>query len=586
MGPLRLGDFVGVVRGELIGPATDIEIEHPATHSSRIHSGAAFFALPGSRADGHDFVGSAARNGAAAAVVKAGRLNEEIRAAGIPIVAVDDPLRALQRLAAWWRRSLDTRFVAVVGSIGKTVTKDCLVHLLSARRPVYGTPGSYNSQLGVPLAILGCPRTAETAVIEVAVSDPGEMGRLAAVVQPDDVVLTNVGTRWRYRFADRRAQMRELLQIAADRPLVLGEADAELRAAAEEIASAVQVVGASPGLPAFTRRRRDRDADIAVTFPDGQTASLVVRTPSVEILDDVELAVSAAWRLGLDPAAIGEALADYTPTSTRMEIWPSPSGVTLVRDAATPDPMAVGAAVRAAKRLERHGGRTVVVLGPPAGTWGAQAAADLAHALVSERADEVLAVVAGADDRLVRVTDQLEGRLPVRLFAEMDELRRHLVDGLGPGDVCLVQSPPGRGIGDLSSSIAEAMAPTRLYLDLAALEENVTTFRRLVGPKVRILAMVKALAYGTDPVAMAQALAHGDDAVALTLDLQESGVDCLGVSNADEGVALRRAGVTVPILVMLGTEAELDKMVRYSLTPLLYSETMVAAVTTLAKDGV
>ncbi|MGH9224993.1 MAG: alanine racemase [Acidimicrobiales bacterium] len=116
------------------------------------------------------------------------------------------------------------------------------------------------------------------------------------------------------------------------------------------------------------------------------------------------------------------------------------------------------------------------------------------------------------------------------------------------------------------------MAPTRLYLDLSAMEENVTIFRRLVGPSVRIMAMVKALAYGTD-------------AQAVSLGLHDSGVDWLGVGNADEGIALRGAGVTLPILVMLGTEDEVEKLVRHRLTPLVYSEAMLAAITGVAKEA-
>ena len=567
MDRLTLPELAGIVGGRVVAGAAaevavDVAVADVATHSSRIRSGAAFFALPGTRADGHQFVRAAARNGAAVAVVDAARLTDEIGTSGIPIVAVEDPLRALQRLAAWWRRSLDhTRVVAVAGSIGKTVTKDCLVHLLTARGGVYGTSGSYNSQLGVPLAILDCPKTAATAVIEVAVSDPGEMAHLAGVVAPDDVVLTNVGTRWRRRFASRAQQIDELLVIAHGRSILLGQPDDDLVGAARSVAAATRIHGVSPDLPVFTRTRREPGAaDVKIAFPNGPRVVITVHTPSDEILSDVELAVSAAWLLGVDAGSVGAALEDYTPTSTRMEIWRSPTGVTLVRDVATPDPIAVGSAVRAAKRLTSDGGRTVLVLGPPAPTWDAEAVADLAHALVAERVDEILGL-AGPPT----AGTELDSLLPVRRFGSTDELRRHLVDELTVGDVCLVQSPPGSPIGDLSSSLVEAMAPTRLYLDLSAMEENVATFRRFVGRDVQIMAMVKALAYGTD-------------AFATSFGLQESGIDSLGVSGADEGVALRRAGVNLPIVVMLGTPDEVAKMVRYRLTPLVYSEAMLAAV--------
>jgi len=568
MDRLSLPELVEVAGATAVGNArAGVMVEHVATHSSRIRSGAAFFALRGARTDGHEYVDAAARNGAVVAVVEASQLHRAAESSGIPLVAVDDPLRALQRLAAWWRRRLDARVVAVAGSVGKTVTKDCLVHVLSAAGgDVYGTSGSYNSQLGVPLAILDCPRSATLAVIEVAVSDPGEMAHLAAVVAPDDVVLTNVGTRWRRRFADRSTQIGELLAIAHGRPVLLGQDDAEVAAVASAVAAAVRVHGRSPDLPRFERSRREpATARVKVVFPDGAAESITVHTPSDEILDDVELAVSAAWLLGAPAESIATALEDYTPTSTRMEIWRSPTGVTLVRDVATPDPIAVRSAVRTAQRLTSEGSRTVLVLAQPETAWDDAALADLAHVLAAEHVDEIL----GLDGAPTAAT--LDGLVPVRRFPSADELRSHLVDKLAVGDVCLVQSPPGRRIGDLSSSLVEAMAPTRLYVDLSAMQENVTTFRRLVGPGVQIMAMVKALAYGTD-------------ALAASLGLHESGIDWLGVSGADEGVALRRAGVNLPVVVMLGTPDEVAKMARHRLTPLVYSEPMAAAVSRLARE--
>lgn len=119
-----------------------------------------------------------------------------------------------------------------------------------------------------------------------------------------------------------------------------------------------------------------------------------------------------------------------------------------------------------------------------------------------------------------------------------------------------------------SGASLEAMAPTRLYVDLATVQENLAAIRGLVGPEVAVMAMVKALGYGTD-------------AVHVGLALRQAGVDRLGVASADEGVALRRAGIDLPIVVMLGTAPELAKMVEHDLTPMIYSPEMFAAVRAL-----
>lgn len=589
MDPLPVTELVAALEGRLIRgePPDGALVEHVSTHSGRIRPGTAFFALAGTRADGHDYLDAAARHGAAALVVRADRADraKEILAspaAGdgrVPVVAVDDPLHALQRLAGWWRVQLAARVVAVVGSIGKTVTKDALVRALGARLTVYGTPGSYNSQLGVPLAVLDCPRTASVAVIEVAVSEPDEMSRIAAFLQPDDVILTNVGTRWRYHFTDRAHQLRELLTAASALPaggrLLLGEPAEDLVAAAGGTSGTVLLHRQSSALPGFARERQDpRSTWLDVSFPSGEAGRILVGTASEELLRDVELAISAAWMLGVEGGAILSELSEYTPTATRREIWRSPSGVTLVREVATPDPISLASAVRAARSLTRLSGRTVVVVAPSAGGRADEAARRVRETLVDEGADEMLTVEpgssAGADGRAPPGRGP-GGIPPVHSFDTVDDLRRHLVESLRFGDVCLVQSPPGSGIGELARSLVEAMAPTRLYIDLSAMEENVATFRRLVGPCVRLMAMVKALAYGTD-------------ALALSLSLHVSGVDWLGVAGADEGIDLRRAGVDLPILVMMGNDDEIEKMIRYRLTPMLYSPAMVAAACRYAEE--
>ncbi len=576
MDPVSLAELVDIVGGDLGGrPAPPGVVEAATIHSERIHRASAFFALPGSRSDGHRFVGDAFANGAVAAVVVGGRVPPEV-AAGGALVEVDDPLRALQALAAWWRRRLRAEVVAVVGTNGKTVTKDALVHFAGYRRRVYGSPGSYNSQVGVPLAVLACPADCELAVVEAAVSEPGEMARLEEVVRPDHVVVTNLGSRWSSHFADRATHAAEILDMARRlRPgswVLVGE-DAPELAAAPVGAARCLVTGSAPDLPGFGPAARVPEGlGMEVAFPDGTAGVVIARTPSDAVLADVRTAITAATLLGVGGADLLEAAGAYVPTSSRTEIWRSPAGVTVVRDVATPDPIALRSAVRAAVRLAGPGRRTAVVLTETLDHPSRESAAAFAAAVVSEGASALWGLAVPSHRVVAEAASTLGPGVDVRLALDLGRLRGILLGELGAGDVVLVQSPRERGVGDLSVALMESMAPTRLYLDLAAVEDNVTAFRRLVGPSVRIMGMVKALAYGTD-------------AAAVSGVLQEAGVDALGVSGADEGVALRRSGISAPILVLLGTASEMAKMLRYRLTPLVYGAEMLEAVLAAGKRG-
>jgi alanine racemase len=587
MDALTASLFKEIIAGTSVGGEHPV-IRHVSTHSRRIHSGSAFFAIDGNRAKGHSFASQALQNGAAVAVVRAGALEPEPAIAD-RVIEVDDPLTALQRLAGWWRSQITGQIVAVVGGNGKTVTKDALAHLLAEERSVYASPGSYNSKLGVPLALLGCPRDCEVGIFELAISEPGEMATLQRMVRPNHVVMTNLGARWRSNFDDRSHQAREMLASCAEISdggwLLLGQSDETIDQAASDTCNCRRLVaGDASQLPTFQAARYAREGLLVQAhFPDGESGTLNVRTPSEEILADVQLAASAAWLLGAKPSSLLTALSDYRPTSTRMEIWRSPAGITLIRDVATPDPIALGSAIRAAKRLAGGEGRTVVVLADQLQPPEQEAIRELVQTLEAERIDAVYAVRGPFPDALASAAGSHAEEpvdavavpvdaMAVHLFATTDELRVRLLEDLRVGDVALVQSPPSAPIDDLSTELIGSMAPTRLYLDLSAIEENVSTFRRIVGPSVQVMGMVKALAYGTDGVTVASCL-------------ESSGIDRLGVSNADEGVALRQAGIALPILVMLGTGRDLERMLRHRLTPLIYSEEMLEAVLGLSSTA-
>ncbi|HEY1451015.1 MAG TPA: UDP-N-acetylmuramoyl-tripeptide--D-alanyl-D-alanine ligase, partial [Solirubrobacteraceae bacterium] len=390
-------------------PAPQAAIHHLSTHSRRINRGSAFFAIAGERADGHDFAAEALENGAAVVVVREGT-GERRHVQSGRAIEVDDPLKALQRLAAWWRTQIAGRVVAVVGSNGKTITKDALEHLLADGRRVYASPGSYNSKLGVPLALLACPRECDVAVLELAVTEPGEMAVLAQITRPDHVVMTNLGARWRSNFPGREQQALEMLGCCEDLPsdgwLLLGEDDTEIERATSRFAIPRRLVrGEDTDLPTFGQPRAVAGGlRVALQLPVGDSVELNVGTHSEEILADVELATGAAWLLGVESAQLLAAAADYVPSATRMETWRSPSGVTLIRDVATPDPIALAAGVRAARRAVATGGRMVVVLADRVELVADGGVQELTRVLEAEAVDAVYALRGPFPEALARAT--------------------------------------------------------------------------------------------------------------------------------------------------------------------------------------
>jgi Alr-MurF fusion protein len=591
--PLPLDRLAAIVGGELRDAAPSAIVEAVAVDSRRLPRRSLFVALRGRQADGHDFLGQAAANGAAAALVRA-----DTPPAGLPTIAVDSPLAALQRLAAWYRRAHLGRVVAITGSNGKTIVKDALYAQLLGTFSTAASPGSFNSQLGVPLAVLAAAPGTAVAVFEAGISAPGEMAALREILAPDCGILTNVGLAHIAAFADRRHLAREKLSLfaamtgspaaataaaaAQARPelawLLLPEGDAMVAEEAARLPCRLVGFPGDPSLPRLIGRRvvDDIGEELEVRFPSGSVRRLRVRTRSAEIVEDVLLAVGAAHLLGVPEERIAESLRAYVPPPTRLEVWRSPSGVVLVNDLVSADPISVRAALRTTSELAAGGGRKVFVFGGMR-ELGPGAAAEYAAigALAGEYRFDALLLIdrEGGGGELAATRDSYLDAHPggqAAVLADVEAVRRRLRALLAPGDTLLLKGPRHSGIAAAAVDLMEAMAPNRLIVDLGAVAGNIASYQRACGPGTRILAMVKALAYGSE-------------LLRLSSWLSEAGIDHLGVSTADEGVELRRAGIQLPILVTLPTPEEAAKLARFELLPAVYSFALVEPLAAAAR---
>jgi Alr-MurF fusion protein len=571
MDTIPLQRFAAVIGGEIsAGEITSSPVQHVTVHSDHVRAESVFFALRGTRSDGHQYVRQALTNGAIAAVVSRRQVAELADDIG-RLIVVDDPLEALHDLARWWRSTLHATVLAVVGSNGKTITKDALAYLAAAKYLTYGSPRSYNSQLGVALAILECPRDREVVVIEAAATEPGEMARLRRIIQPHHVLITNLGTRYRVNFDGVENHARELLEMAQELPpegkIIVGTPHPQLTSAASAIGCrGFLVVGSSGSYPRFAAPQPISSClRSAAYLQDGTATDIIIDTPSEELFADVILAATAAAVLDIDGNTLLSALQNYSPTSTRMEVWRSSTGATIVREIAMTDGLAFNAALRTAKRLTSHSGRTIVVLAERFTSDYERFAVELGQVIAGHEIDALFGYDASTHRAIKSYLRSASPSTPVFLAADSETLRRQLSTEIKANDLVFIQSPRDISLAEVMLSLVEPIAPTRLHVDLSAIEANVGAFRRLVGPSTRLMGVIKARAYGTDPVQIAMAL-------------EDVGSDFLGVATTNEGIALREAGIRLPILVFIGSGNDVERMTRHGLTPLVYSADMLDAV--------
>ncbi len=190
---LKLADVLagtsGTLRGQLAESTVFTRIERD---SRQVDSGCLFIAIRGERLEGHDFVDDAAANGATAALVSR-RWADAQAESPLPLIVVDEPVAALQRLARYRRASLDVKVVGVTGSVGKTSAKEAIARVLEGGFTTYRNPGNLNSEIGLPLSLLEIPDGTEVAVLEMGGAyAAGELALLAEIAQPAVGVVTNV----------------------------------------------------------------------------------------------------------------------------------------------------------------------------------------------------------------------------------------------------------------------------------------------------------------------------------------------------------------------------------------------------------
>lgn len=176
----------------------DTEVTLAVLDSRQVTEGALFFATLGERVDGHKFIGSAYEKGAYCVVTQKTPQQVEAEhgiAAGCwgAYILVEDTLAALKEIAAYYRSTLEIPFVGITGSVGKTSTKEFIAGVLSEKYRVLKTEGNYNNEIGVPLTILRIREEHQAAVVEMGISEFGEMSRLSKIVRPNVCVITNIG---------------------------------------------------------------------------------------------------------------------------------------------------------------------------------------------------------------------------------------------------------------------------------------------------------------------------------------------------------------------------------------------------------
>ena len=357
-----VGDIAAIVGGDLLrgDGATPNRIVHD---SREVAEGDLFVALRGRRTDGHAFLPDAFARGACGALISdPGAVPADAR----NLIAVGDTVGALQRLAAAWREALDATFVGITGSNGKTTTRALLAHLLArADRPhrVFNAPKNYNTEVGLPLALLAMPEAASIGLFELGADRPGDIAALADVLAPQVGLITSIGPSHLDGLGSVEAVAVEkwslVERLPPDGTAFVNADSPDLLCLMQEADGRCTGVGIERG---DVRGRIDREVPRLVLTVDDPpmrlVAPLIGRHNAVNLL----LAAVTAFRLGVPASAIEERTGTFVPVPHRLEPIQAPFG-TVLDDTYNANPASTAGALRALARCGGPETRRVFVFG-------------------------------------------------------------------------------------------------------------------------------------------------------------------------------------------------------------------------------
>jgi UDP-N-acetylmuramoyl-tripeptide--D-alanyl-D-alanine ligase len=455
--PLTLAEIAAITNGTLHhAPDPSAQVTSPAACDSRqVTPGGMFAALPGARADGHDFAGQALAAGAVCVLAS--------RPVDGPAVVVPDVTAALGALARHvLSRLTDATVIALTGSSGKTTTKDMLRHVLSQHGQVIAPPGSFNTETGLPLTVLQAGHTTPYLVLEMGTRHLGDIRYLTTLAPPQIGIVLNVGSAHIGEFGSRQAiaqakgELAEALPGAAHGGVAILNADDPLVAAmAARTAAKIVSYGTSQAdIRAADIRLSAGRVSFTLHTPAG-TAPVSLRLLGAHQVHNALAVAAAAHVIGMGTAQIAAALSTAEPSPGRLQILDFPGGITVINDAfnANPESMTAGLRSFAAYAESR---RMVAVLGEMRELGPvAQAAHHAIGNLVAELGIHLLITVGhGHADDLARAA-QSSPAPPVIEAAETPEALHAILPGLlKPEDIVFIKASRSVGLENFAATLA------------------------------------------------------------------------------------------------------------------------------------
>lgn len=532
-----------------------------------------FFALRTDAGDGHNYIPDLFDKGVRNFVVASDYFPLP-ECSGANYLAVESPLEALQSLATFHRRRFrELPVIGITGSRGKTTVKEWLYQLLKDDYRIVRSPRSYNSQIGVPLSLWEIDNNTDLAIIEAGISTTGEMDNLQVMIRPTIGIITNLGSEHNDGFASMEQKAQEKAKIlyncesvvyCADDPLVTHTIAPLVESGVATEMSWSRNHCEAP-LQVESTDRGEKNITVHYSY-DGEASEVTIPFTADRDLDNAIICLAVLLQLGLNREVIAERMAALTPVGTRLNVIEGVNNCTVIVDSYTSDYYSLTPALNFMTR--RAGNRPCTVILSDLATEsysGDELYIRVSELLKTKRVNRLM----GIGKEMCRYSQYFDELPQARFYNDTQDFMSDFAKGDFDDETILIKGDPRYGFSQIIDLLEAKQHMTVMEVDLNALAHNFKFFKSLIKPGTKTIGMVKASGYGA-----------GSYEIAKTL--QDCGCDYLAVAVHDEGVELRKASITMPVIVLNPNGVNYKAMFQYRLEPELYSIEMARD---LIKEG-
>ena len=532
--------------GDHIGAIDNISID---SRSLQNNKNTLFFALVGPNNDAHIYISNLIEKGVQNFVVT--QIPEGLSNKATFLV-VENTLDALQKYAAYHRSLFKFPVFGLTGSNGKTIVKEWLNFLLNPDFNIIRSPKSYNSQVGVPLSVISINDKHNLGIFEAGISKMNEMEKLEVIIKPTIGIITNIGTAHDEGFEDLEKKIKEKLKLFKHSKLIIYQKNKVIDSLLESKIKSFSWSCTDETADVFISKKESQDKTVLQIRNEKDNFEIQIPFQDEASVENAITCLMVLLSFKYDKTTIQNRMQWLYPVEMRLKIKNGINNTTLIDDSYSSDFQSLKIALDFLESQKQYKNKTLILSDIfQSGLSNQELYSKVSQLITSNKINRVIGIGETISEFKNQFTNCITFRNTADFFLNLNYL--NFVN-----ETILIKGARHFQFEEIVAALEEKTHETVLEINLNSISHNLSFFKSKLKPTTKMMVMVKAFGYGSGGFEIAKLLEHHK-------------VDYLGVAFADEGILLKNAGISLPIMVLNPETTSFSSIIQYKLEPEIYS---------------